>query len=528
SFLAWFAQRLAFQTSSDLVVMGHTHVAVRGLKISPVRYVNSGYFCVSKPDMRTTPVTFTVVDIPNASAQLVKVVKGARGPEVENVASGEAPLLPVIPSIGEDYSCYLRVRNRTGGSLSLAGSSKRTGYWTVPPPKSIADGARVDIWLQDELGTDGAQGAFTYTDAISAKALAFGFRCPTPHKGRNAVTSPVPNWETKVSDGGWRKRDTAWLGHPLQVRFDVGAPTPTGTNGGLPGTAVTVLATRPRSDCHEPPDPKRTPVGHQQQAAEHADYIAIGERILAKCKVSAERGKVISHVYLRSSTSAPLIDTRTEPGAVPRRVRLSNPPKHVMNGEVFEIYDETYGPFRYILIQPNGPAPPPAIGGFLFLPSEGSRNLHLVTFNVAKLDVSYKSQCRHDHHAEMQVVRWVNEQPLDWRARIGWLTIQNSSRKRDLAYSPCNACCHELASFLTSVKSVPRRSSDVLARLSWGDIYEGAAKCGHPTTMSGIDMLKKAGWELPEHPMPPGVSMVGGGIATADDPRWPARVLSTR
>src|SRR5215218_8120715 len=34
--LAWFAQRLALQTASDLAVMGHTHSAVSGLQVSPV------------------------------------------------------------------------------------------------------------------------------------------------------------------------------------------------------------------------------------------------------------------------------------------------------------------------------------------------------------------------------------------------------------------------------------------------------------------------------------------------------------
>ncbi len=48
--LAWFAQRLALQTASDLAVMGHTHVPVGGLTVSPANYVNSGYECVARPD----------------------------------------------------------------------------------------------------------------------------------------------------------------------------------------------------------------------------------------------------------------------------------------------------------------------------------------------------------------------------------------------------------------------------------------------------------------------------------------------
>src|SRR5437764_9973644 len=72
--LAWYAQRLALQTASDLAVMGHTHKPVGGLTVSPVNYVNSGYECVAKPDVPSSRFTMTAVVNERATYQRMTAV----------------------------------------------------------------------------------------------------------------------------------------------------------------------------------------------------------------------------------------------------------------------------------------------------------------------------------------------------------------------------------------------------------------------------------------------------------------------
>jgi len=45
----------------------------------------------------------------------------------------------------------------------------------------------------------------------------------------------------------------------------------------------------------------------------------------------------------------------------------------------------------------------------------------------------------------------------------------------------------------------------VAAAMSWGNLYDKAAICGHPTSKSGIDMLVRSGWKL-QGPVPRGVA----------------------
>ena len=53
--------------------MGHTHVPVGGVTVSPVNYVNSGYECVARPDAPRKQFTFTQVDLERATAQVLAV-----------------------------------------------------------------------------------------------------------------------------------------------------------------------------------------------------------------------------------------------------------------------------------------------------------------------------------------------------------------------------------------------------------------------------------------------------------------------
>ena len=216
--LAWFAQRLAMQNACDLVVMGHTHAPVGGLPVSPVNYFNSGYECVSKPDLKKKRFTFTVVDLELASAEVFEVSKTKTGFDVTVFA---APQISVIRPPGMDFSSYVRIENLGGKPLKLVGSPRATdSYWVIPPPPDIPHGKRADMWLQDNPGRKGSAGGFTYNDGT--RNLDFAFSCPTG-LSPNTVSSPIANYQTRAGSGKWRSGAVDALGHPLQVRFTVKA-----------------------------------------------------------------------------------------------------------------------------------------------------------------------------------------------------------------------------------------------------------------------------------------------------------------
>src|SRR5262249_23731757 len=52
-YMGWFAQRDALKRGSELVVMGHTHVPIRGLARAATDYVNIGFDCPSRADFGT-------------------------------------------------------------------------------------------------------------------------------------------------------------------------------------------------------------------------------------------------------------------------------------------------------------------------------------------------------------------------------------------------------------------------------------------------------------------------------------------
>lgn len=217
--LAWFAQRLALQTASDLTVMGHTHVPVGGLAVSPADYVNSGYECVARPDSPRKEFTFTQVDLEQATAQVLAVTATGGG---LTVRPARAPTMPsVVRRPWMDYSCYARIENRSDRPLRLVRASKDAdSYWVVAPPALIQARSRADVWVQDSIGLKGSSGRFTYTDGT--RTLEFVLACPTG-VARNVVRSPVPGFRTRTGSGAWRTGGVDWFGHPVQARFAVEA-----------------------------------------------------------------------------------------------------------------------------------------------------------------------------------------------------------------------------------------------------------------------------------------------------------------
>lgn len=234
--LAWFAQRLALQTGSDLAVMGHTHKPVSGLQVSPVNYVNSGFECVPIPDEPGSRFTLTMIDLETARAQLFTVT-GSTG-AFRVVATTVPSMSSVIQKPFLDFSCYVGIGNRASTPLRLVRTNKAaSSYWVVPPPQQIDPNARVAIWLTDTFGTQGSEGSFTYTDGV--RNLDFAFSCPTG-LSPNTVSSPVPNFATRTGTTRvWRTGGVDRFGHPLQARFPIDpAPAPTAPAPGQPGGQV--------------------------------------------------------------------------------------------------------------------------------------------------------------------------------------------------------------------------------------------------------------------------------------------------
>lgn len=118
-----------------------------------------------------------------------------------------------------------------------------------------------------------------------------------------------------------------------------------------------------------------------------------------------------------------------------------------------------------------------------------------MTFNVGALDTG---PCTNVHHAEMQAVRWIEEQPKPWRARLGGIAIWNLSISKALGYSPCNYCCVDLARFLTDLRAL--QPAPYPASIIWLTLYTGRLDCGMPTDPTNIRRLKSSGWECDKSP----------------------------
>jgi pimeloyl-ACP methyl ester carboxylesterase len=251
-------------------------------------------------------------------------------------------------------------------------------------------------------------------------------------------------------------------------------------------------------------------------APEVEDYVAMARTIMARTKVPTRRGVVLSITHLELSSGPPLVDATTEPSNNPTRRRLTNPPAHLSSRDVCEVESPRSGPFGYVLIHSNEGEGGYPIGGYLFLPSHGQRDVYLATFNVGPMDTRYRARCKNGHHAEIQLARFVEHQPPSWRSRIGAITVHNRSRNpRTPGYSPCNACCDDLARFLDALKR-QTGSSLVVATLYWQRLYAGGPICEHPTTHQGLSMLRRSGWVLPT--APPTVPVVPGRPPRAPRP----------
>lgn len=217
-YLGWFAQRLAIQHTSDLVIFGHTHQPVPGIAPSPVNAINSGFECVPLPDDPPKQCTFTMVDLETASGQIRYLPPDGGAPVPFPAGRPQTPVerLPMMPPKA-DCSCYVTVVNTTGATLTRdALPEPAYGMWIVPPPEEIAPGATAMAWLEDDYDLIGSKGSFSYNNG----GLAFTFSCAVDWP--NSITGPNDNFVARAGTSGWGPVGLVpeW-GHPLQIRYTV-------------------------------------------------------------------------------------------------------------------------------------------------------------------------------------------------------------------------------------------------------------------------------------------------------------------
>jgi UDP-2,3-diacylglucosamine pyrophosphatase LpxH len=214
-YLPWFAQRQALMTGANLVVYGHTHIPVRGLKDGAIDYVNTGFDCASMPDMPTRHFTFIELDIPTKHAQIMQVSGTSDSYAVEPY--DHAKLDEVVPSPAEDFSTYVTIDNRAGADdLTLTSSDAKKGYFVVPPPARVPRGQIARFWIQDKIGGAGTEGTAIYQGANGPVSLRFG--CPTGMNGNLAAGADFRARSGSDKSYG-TLNDRPHFGHPFYVQF---------------------------------------------------------------------------------------------------------------------------------------------------------------------------------------------------------------------------------------------------------------------------------------------------------------------
>ena len=176
-YMAWFAQKTAWDHASRGAVTGHTHVPRQGIANSTCLYLNCGFECPSSPDIAggTGAFNFGVIDSDGVPA-LWCVIKGngvyCIGP-VNDVPSDHVVYAP-----DSDYSCYVTITNKTSNALERVTQTVDHGFYATYPPATVAPGATGRFWLQDPPDLSGAEGGTTYASAVGGRQLNFVYGCP--------------------------------------------------------------------------------------------------------------------------------------------------------------------------------------------------------------------------------------------------------------------------------------------------------------------------------------------------------------
>ncbi len=221
TYMAWWAQKAAFEHGASGVMTGHTHFPKEGIVNSRTRYINCGFECPSVPDLneRRTGVNFGVIATDGA-LELWTVVNENGSYCVKRDLT--APPDRTVFEPFEDFSCYVTIHN--DGTVDLEKVSERVdnGFYVVPPPQTIAAGETRQIWLQDLAGIHGAEGAVTYRRSGDTTTINLVYGCPTgifsnySSGGSSFVASsgspPTPNTPPGAVPS---------YGHPLFVDYKI-------------------------------------------------------------------------------------------------------------------------------------------------------------------------------------------------------------------------------------------------------------------------------------------------------------------
>ena len=186
-YMAWFAEKAAWDNGAHGAVTGHTHVPKQGIQNSTCLYVNCGFECPAVPDVAAGAAAFNFGVISSDGTPTLWCVIKQDGtycvgpsPPVCNPDTG-LPTCPdqVVYSPFSDFSCYITIANATSEDLTKTAETADTGYYVTDPPDTIPAGATARFWLQDFPGIQGAEGGTTYVPSGGGDSLGFSYGCPT-------------------------------------------------------------------------------------------------------------------------------------------------------------------------------------------------------------------------------------------------------------------------------------------------------------------------------------------------------------
>lgn len=219
TYMAWFAQKFAFESNSIGAVLGHTHVPRVGIKHSFCQYINSGFECPSIPDITSNKTHWNFTQVgSNGTMQLWQIVQTKN--MAYQVQPADAPQDQLVYAPAMDYSCYVKITNKGSSDLVMQHSEAQHGFFVVPPPLKIAVNTTAEIWIQDLFGANGSGGEVTYRQADESGSMSFTFGCPTG-AARNHATGGADFIATSGNppQSNSPHRKVPHWGHPLFVEF---------------------------------------------------------------------------------------------------------------------------------------------------------------------------------------------------------------------------------------------------------------------------------------------------------------------
>jgi UDP-2,3-diacylglucosamine pyrophosphatase LpxH len=221
TYMAWFAQKAAFEHGTRGVMTGHTHWPKEGIVNSRTCYVNCGFECPSAPDLAEgrTRVNFGVI-ASNGTPELWTVSDEGSSYCVKHDRT--APPDRTVFAPFEDFSCYVTIHNEGPDDLEKVSEQADNGFYVSAPPHRIAARETAQIWLQDLAGIHGAEGSVTYRHTGNHQTIEFSYGCPTgifsnyASGGSSFVASSGAPPTANTPPGA-----VPSFGHPLFVDFTV-------------------------------------------------------------------------------------------------------------------------------------------------------------------------------------------------------------------------------------------------------------------------------------------------------------------